>query len=97
MKNKISNIELNQALLDKEIVVDGNCIRLSVDNDNYFIRAELNGQTFSGCVFGEDAIEKDLTSDQLDMVYNLLLNYKEEDNTAFTNQDYDHFESLIHS
>jgi hypothetical protein len=73
--------------------------RFQLDNDDFYLDANLNYQlpVCYQVYEGEEKVE--LTEKQELMLLKSMQDYTESqvDNSAFTNQDYDHFESLIHN
>jgi hypothetical protein len=73
--------------------------RFQLDNDDFYLDANLNYQLPLCYQVYQGEEEVELTEKQELMLLKSMQDYTESqvDNSAFTNQDYDHFESLIHN
>jgi hypothetical protein len=95
MKNKT----FKKLLLDclKTVYLDQT--RFQLDNKDYYLDATFKHELLPCFEVYQGEKKVELTEKQELMLLKSMQDYTESqvDNSAFTNQDYDHFESLIHN
>lgn len=99
MKNTISNKELRNLLNDDMVLSECNHSSISIDNKDLNLSASLDLLTLEfACAMyvGENEEQTELTEEQEDTIYYLLLNTQSSDN-QFNFNDQDHALTLIYS
>tara|TARA_R110002126_G_C10219917_1_gene478927 strand:- start:13 stop:300 length:288 start_codon:yes stop_codon:yes gene_type:complete len=95
MESKLSKIDYILTL--GEIVISEGVSSIYVDTDKYYLTASLDlSSSENSCELLEDGEPFYLTKTEYNYIISKLENKKEEINNAFTGDDLDHFESLIH-
>lgn len=102
MSTTTKQIQYNNKLVSilslGQIVVEGSDRSITVDCEKYYLDASFNIDTLDFyCELWIEGECKQLTEDEKEFVAKTLSGEKQEINHAFTNEDYTHFESLIHA
>lgn len=101
MENTISNKELKQLVDESDVTLSTGIGTIEIHTDELTIEASttfLSGEFTCMMWLGDSEDEIELTDTQLDYIYNLIQNEKENDvNTAFSFEDQQHANTLIYA